>query len=196
MLVALDTGGMNNPAWPKRLTLEQRCLVLLVNAACLWSLNSSCTPSAKEGPKVLEIAELSIPIPSGYRSVSKEELGKRGDKAVDEVAATLEREGHSRIAIMRVPRSAKHDRTPPTREGCMRFAEEFATKNKKAVVRAGVLVEHSAEGLGRSCQFTVSWGNSEFTQTVAEDWGVLCIHPPGDGAACQQVAAGFRRAKP
>lgn len=66
-------------------------------------------------------------------------------------------------------------------------------KNKEAVVTSGTLVEHSTEGLGRSCQFTVAWGRSQFTQTVAAEWGVLCIHPPGEGAVCQQVAEGFRR---
>lgn len=63
---------------------------------------------------------------------------------------------------------------------------------KESVVAAGTLVEHPAEGLGESPQFTVSWGRSQFTHAVAAEWGVLCIHPPGEGAVCEQVAAGFR----
>ena len=164
------------------------------------TLYASCGPSesgsTKEGGEgVLETPELTIPIPSGYRSVSKEELAKRDKTPLSEAAATLERAGHSLIGIMRVPRSSDHDGAPLTSEGCARTATEFATQTKQSVVTGPTLVEHPADGLGRSCQFTVAWGRSQFTHTVAAEWAVLCIHPAGEGAVCQQVAAGFRRAK-
>ena len=92
-----------------------------------------------------------------------------------------------------MPRSSEDDGAPPTREKCSRRATEFAAKNNESVVAGATLVEHPAEGLGRSCQFTVTWGSTQFTQTVAAEWGVLCIHPPGAGAVCPQVAAGFRK---
>ncbi len=163
---------MKNSGSLKRWTVKQGCLLLLVA--------SSCT---NEGGGVLETAELTMPIPSGYRSVSE---------ATSEAAATIERPGHSRISMMRMTRSAEDDGTPPTAEKCIRQAIEFSEDNEEKVVAGGTLVEHPAEGLGRSCQFTVSWGRNQFTQMVAAEWGVLCIHPPGGGAVCEQVAAGFR----
>jgi hypothetical protein len=168
---------MTNPGW------KQRCLLLLVATSC-----------TNEGGGVLETAELTMPIPSGYRSVSKADLVASGisKSTVEQTGATIERPGHSRISIMRVPPSAEDDGTPPTIEKCIHRATEFAEKNEEKVVAAGTLVEHPAEGLGRSCQFTVSWGRNQFTQMVAAEWGVVCIHPPGGGAVCEQVAAGFR----
>ncbi len=180
--------------------MGKRGLLSGISSVCALMLCTNCGPSdsspTKQGGEgVLETAELTVPIPSGYRSVSKEELAKRDAKKtpITEAAATLERAGHSRIAVMRVPRSSDHDGTPPTSEKCVRMATEFATQTKESVVVGGTLIEHSAEGLGRSCQFTVAWGRNQFTHTVAAEWSVLCIHPSGEGAVCQTVAAGLRR---
>lgn len=197
---AVDTGGMNNPGSPKQLTVKQRCVLLLVTAASLWSLNRGCAPSTVAGGEaVLETPEFTIPIPSGFRSLSQAELLARVEKAgrnspTGAIVAMLENADHSVIGIERLSLSTKGETpAPPTEDECGRVGTFFAERGKHPIIVGGTFVQHPSVGLGGSCQFTLGIDGKHATQVVNSEWIISCLHPPGDDAACQQVAAGFRR---
>ena len=169
-------------------------------------LYTSCGPSESESKKpgvegVLETAEFTIPVPKGFRSLSKAELLERVAKAgrnssTAATVATLEGAGRSVIGVERMPKPPKADPpTPPTKEECRRVATWFAERGKHPVIAGGTLVEHPGEGLGPSCQFTLKIDGDHVTQVVTNEWIISCLHPPGQDAACQQVASGFRHSK-
>jgi len=163
-------------------------------------LSSDSSSKQQADKSVLETAEFTIPIPSGYRSLSKAELVARVAKAkrnspTGAIVATLESADHSVIGIERMPPPKDDAPTPPTSEECGRVATWFAERGKHPVIAGGTLVEHPREGLGASCQFTLGIDHNHVTQVVTSEWIISCLHPPGQGAVCQQVAAGFRRIK-
>ena len=183
--------------------MSKRGIITSLSALMLWT---SCGPSDSEsrkqgGESVLENAEFTIPIPKGYRSLSKAELLERVARAgrnspTAAIVATLENADHSVIGIERMPAAPKDDpTTPPTNEECGRVATWFAERGKRPVITGGKLVEHPREGLGASCQFTLGNDDNHATQIVSNEWIFSCVHPPGLTAACEQVAAGFLRVK-
>lgn len=146
---------------------------------------------------VLETAEFTIAIPTGYRSVSAAEVRERAKKKPpsDAIVATLERAGHSVITIARLaPRSSKNPApVVPSIEDCASYAKTFAARGNHPVIAGATLADHPPEGLGRACQFTIGFHANHMTHVGTTEWSLSCIHPPGEGAVCSEVAAGFRR---
>lgn len=162
---------------------------------------STDSPSTKQAghvrPGVLETAEFTIPIPTGYRSVSTAEVRERAKKKPpsDAIVATLERAGHSVITIARLnPRSSENPAPlVPTIENCASYAKTFAARGNHPVIAGATLADHPPEGIGRACQFTIGFHANHLTHVGTTEWSLSCIHPPGEGAVCNEVAAGFRR---
>jgi hypothetical protein len=178
----------------------------IITSLSALTLCTNCGPSDSESRKqggegMLENAEFTIPIPKGYRSLSKAELLERVARAgrnspTAAIVVTLESADHSVIGIERMPAPPKDDPpTPPTNEECGRVATWFAERGKRPVITGGKLVEHPREGLGASCQFTLDNDHNHATQVVTNEWIISCVHSPSQTAACQQVAAGFLRVK-
>lgn len=155
------------------------------------------TKQARNG--VLETAEFTIPIPSGYHALSREELLARVAKAkrdspTDAIVATLENVDRSVIAVSRMP-PAKADapRIPPTSAECTSMPTFYAKRGNLQVISDGTLMEYSRDGLGTSCQFILGTHQGHATHIVTPAWFITCLHSPSESAACREVAAGFRR---
>jgi len=157
------------------------------------------SPSSKQAsPGVLETAEFTIPIPSGYHVLSKEELLARVAKAkrnspTEAIVASLENNDHSAIGVSRMPSKPDDPPIPPTTEQCTRLATLTAERGNHPLIAGGTLAEHSRDGLGTSCQFTLGMDKNHWTQVVTHRWFITYLHPPGQDGDCQQVATGFKR---
>jgi len=172
--------------------------ILYFNWDRIVGTDSLSTKQASQG--VLETADFTIPIPSGYHVLSKEELLARVAKAKrnsprESVVATLENPERSLIVIARAPPSkADEPSTPPTTEECTSLATLYSERGNHRVITGGTLVDYPRDGLGVSCEFTLNIDDKHTTLVLAADWWFLtCIHPPGQYADCRQVATGFKR---
>jgi len=148
---------------------------------------------------VLETADFTLPIPAGYRALSPAEVVERSKRegSTKNLVAVLEAPDQADIAIVRMNPRSSEKVTPPirTQEECGRLLTRIATLGKFPIVTEATVVELSPDGLGTACQHTVAVKALHLTQIGTTEWGIACMHAPGEGAFCLDVAAGFRRVK-
>jgi hypothetical protein len=164
---------------------------LIAMVAC----ESSSTFKVRNGE--VETAEFTIPIPEGHTALSRAEVVERSSKhpPAENLVVMLIKPGTGGISIARVRVRSKGSDAPAavTMEECAKYLAKVTAERGDPVVVGATLVEHSAAGLGTACMFTVASSPAHMTQITTSDWMIVCGHPPGESAACEQVAAGFRR---
>lgn len=190
-------GLANRPWWHWLIGFWALASLLVIIRNQLLTDDSASAVQVHEG--VLETADFTLPIPAGYRALSPAEVVERSKRegSTKNLVAVLEKADTSGVAVVRnTPRSSEKV-TPPvrTREECDRFLTKLATLGKFSIVTEATVVELSPDGLGTSCQYTIATKGRHLTQIVTTEWGIACMHAPGEGASCVDVAAGFRRVK-
>ena len=164
------------------------------NKGRLFGTDAPTTTQARDG--VLETAEFTIPIPSGYHALSREELLERvkRNSPTDAIVATLKNGDRLVIGVSRMPPAdSGAPRIPPTSAEFTSMPTAYAKRGNFQVISGVTLVEYSRDGLGTSCQFILGTDQGHVTQVVTPAWFLTCLHPPGHDEDCRQVATGFRR---